>query len=78
MSGFRKYCVCWSYFELCLGEFELKYTDTKTMLCKNLSLFVLTTLAIFIALFPCCLAGGGAESGPGEHGAAFFTVLVSK
>ena len=49
------------------------------MLYKNLSLFVLTTLAIFIALFPCCLAaGGGAESGPDEHGAAFFTFLVSK
>jgi len=42
----------------------VQFTVTKTMLCAKLRLVVLTTLAIFIALFPCCLAGGGAESGP--------------
>ena len=76
-SGFRKYHACWSYLEVCFGEYKLKFTDTKAILCKNLSL-VLTTLAIFIAPFLCCLTGGGAESGPGKHGAAFFTFLVSK
>ena len=40
---------------MCLGEFDLKFTERKTMLCTKLSLVVLTTLAIFIALFPCCL-----------------------
>ena len=63
---------------MCLGEFDLKFAERKTMICTKLSLVVLTTLAIFIALFPCCLAGGGAESGPGEHDAAFLTFLVSK
>ena len=65
---------------MCLGEFELKFRKTKTMRSTKLSLAVLTTLAIFIALFefPCCLAGGGAESSSGEHDAAFLTFLVSK
>ena len=48
---------------MCLGEFDLKFTERKTMLCTKLSLVVLTILAIFRALFLCCLAGGGAESG---------------
>ena len=63
---------------MCLGEFELKFRKTKIMRSTKLSLVVLTTLAIFIALFPCCLAGGGAESSSGEHDAAFLTFLVSK
>ena len=63
---------------MCLGEFELKFRKTKTMRSTKLSLVVLTTLAIFTALFPCCLAGGGAESSSGEHDAAFLTFLVSK
>ena len=63
---------------MCLGEFELKFRKTKTMRSTKLSLVVLTTLAIFIALFLCCLAGGGAESSSGEHDAAFLTFLVSK
>ena len=63
---------------MCLGEFELKFRKTKTMRSTKVSLVVLTTLAIFIALFLCCLAGGGAESSSGEHDAAFLTFLVSK
>ena len=78
MSGFRKYQLCCTYLEAWLGEFEVQFTVTKTTLCAKLCLVVFTTLAIFITLFPCCLTGGGAESGPGEHDATFLTFLVSK